>query len=452
MIRIITSSQKDEIRKLRNKLSINEGLVTKSSSALTRKVFGKALSPIEVVRIIIADVKAKGDNALLKYVEKLDGWKLDLDQIKVSKKDIDKAYSSTDKLLIKAMEKAKRNIETYQNAIKYSFNKVVRSEGMDIRLQVHPMERAGVYVPGGTATYPSSVLMNVLPARCAGVPYVCLATPCDKNGKVNETVLAAAKICGVDDVFRIGGVHGVAAMALGTKTIPKVDKIAGPGNLFVALAKRELYGHVDIDMIAGPSEVLIYADESASPDFTALDLMAQAEHYPGSAVLLSKSKTYAMQVVMALQHRVKSLSRSDKIKEDLSLYSLIVLVKDDQDAIDIINEFGPEHLQIMVKNTSAIVKKIRNAGAIFAGAQTPVAYGDYFAGPSHTLPTGGTSRFFSGVNVNDFIRTTAVMSATTKYGRLNIGLISRFAEAEGLTAHAASVKERILKMKKGKKK
>lgn len=451
MIRIISSTQREKIRELREKLSINEGLVTKSSAALTKKVFGKPLKPIEVVRKIISDIRAEGDKALIRYASALEGSNFSTKEIEVPRKELDRAYKTVDKDLLAAMKKAKENIIKFQSTIKYSFARTLDSQGMRISLMVNPMERVGIYIPGGTATYPSSVLMNALPARCAGVREIILSTPANKEGKISDAVLAAAKLCEVDHLYRIGGVQAIAAMALGTASIPKVDKIAGPGNLFVALAKKELYGHVDIDMIAGPSEVLVYADESTPSSFTALDLMAQAEHYPGSAVLLTRSRSYAQAVIASLEKEIKTLSRGEKIREDLAAYSLIVLVKDDKDALDLINSFGPEHLQLMVRNNQDLLKNIRNAGAIFVGPQTPVAFGDYFAGPSHTLPTGGTSRFYSGVNVNSFLRTTAVMEAKESYGRQFGKLISSFANAEGLTAHAESVLTRMAKTPNKKK-
>ena len=443
MIKIIKTIDRSALVKLRQKLSINEGIVTAGSSALTRKVFGRDLSPLEVVRIIIDEVKKTGDKALTKYAKKLDGYDLSPSTMAVSKSEIEKACNRTDKFFLRALEKAAKNILAYQKAIKYPSVKKLGADGMKIELLLRPMDRVGVYIPGGTALYPSSVLMNVLPAKCAGVPFVGLVTPPNREGKINDGILAAAKICGVDAVYRIGGVQGIAALAFGTASIPKVDKIAGPGNMFVALAKKELYGHVGIDMIAGPSEVMIYADETAKPEYTAMDLMAQAEHYPGSAVLLAKSEKYAQEVIRSLKQMVGGLSRSSKIIEDLAAYSLIVIVKDDADAAEIINQFGPEHLQIMVKNTSAFIRKVRNAGAIFAGPETPVAVGDYFAGPSHTLPTGAAARFCSGVNVNDFIKTTAVMTANKGYIRRFAGMIGAIADREGLTAHRDSVKIRL---------
>ncbi len=442
MIKIIRASDRSALVKLRKKLSINEGIVTAGSSALTRKVFGQDLRPLDVVKTIINEVKTTGDKAVIKYCKKLDGYDLSSSSMIVPKSEIEKAYRRTDKSFIYALEKAAKNILRYQQAIKYSFKKAIHADGIKIELLVRPIDKVGVYVPGGTALYPSSVLMNVLPAKCAGVSFVALATPPDRAGKINDGILAAAKISGVDVVYRVGGVQGIAAMAFGTSSISKVDKIAGPGNMFVALAKKELYGHVGIDMIAGPSEVMIYADETAKPGYTAMDLMAQAEHYPGSAVLLTKSEKYANDVIHSLNGMIDGLSRSSKIREDLAEYSLIVIVKDDEDAAKIINEFAPEHLQIVVKNTPAFIKKIRNAGAIFAGPETPVALGDYFAGPSHTLPTGAAAKFCSGVNVNDFLRTTAVMTANKDYISKYAEMIGSIADWEGLTAHRGSVKIR----------
>jgi histidinol dehydrogenase len=442
MIKIIKSSDTEELRRLREKLSINEGIVTQRSKDLTLKVFGKPLSPREVVQTIIQDVRSQGTAAVLKYESLLDGAQISERDLRVTSSEIRKAVSRVPKNIIKALEKAASNIRKYQEAIKYKFKKPVRSDGMTINLKVMPLESAGLYIPGGTALYPSSVLMNAIPAKVAGVSRIVMATPPSPEGKIDDRLLAAASISGVTDIYRIGGVQALAAMAFGTGTIPKVCKIAGPGNLFVALAKKELYGTCDIDMIAGPSEVLIIADDSADPAFLAFDLMAQAEHYPGSAVLLTPSGKLADSVNREISNRVKGLGRSDRILEDLRDFSLIVITKNLDEAVRISDDFAPEHLQVMTGKPEKLAALIRNAGAVFVGPYTPVTLGDYFAGPSHTLPTGGTAKFFSGVNVNDFLRTSAFMSATRSYVRKYGTMIESLAEAEGLTAHKESVRIR----------
>jgi histidinol dehydrogenase len=448
MIRIIRSSEKRELARLRQKLSLNEGLVTDKSRLLTKKVFGKELPPVEVVRRIIRDVKSRGDKAVVEYCFRLDGAKFAPEDLRLKRPEIRKAFKAVDRTFIRAVKKARENIIRYQEMIMYAMDRKISGEGLNVRLKVEAVEKAGIYIPGGTALYPSSVLMNVVPAFVAGVRHISLCTPSNTQGRIDPHILVAADICGVDDIYRAGGVQSLAAMAFGTGCIGKVDKIVGPGNLFVQLAKKELYGYTDIDIIAGPSEVLIIADGSADPEFAAYDLMAQAEHYPGSAVLLTPDRDFAKAVAQKICRCIDGLSRNDKIYDDLRDFSLIVVTKDLKEAVHIANEFAPEHLQICVRNPESLVRDIRNAGAIFMGSYTPVAVGDYFAGPSHTLPTGGTARFFSGVSVNDFLRTTAVISTDQEYIRKYADLIGKLADVEGLTAHKASVMVRRDRQKK----
>ena len=442
MIPIISSKEKEKLIALRRKLSIQEGLVTKTSSHLTEKVFGEPLSPIEVVRTILQDVKENKDEGVFKYNKALDGNHLFGMDLLVSKDEIKKAYTAVDPFFIKAIKKAYKNIEAYQKKIKYQSPKTIKNQGLSILLKITAIEKIGVYIPGGAALYPSSILMNVVPAKVAGVQSVTMVTPPSKEGKIDNHLLVAADICGVDTIYKVGGVQALAALAFGTETIDPVYKIVGPGNLFVALAKKELYGYVDIDMVAGPSEILIIADDTANPEFLAYDLMAQAEHYPGSALLLTTSKKLALKVQEAIEKNIVSLEREDKIREDLKLYSYIVVTENEQENIELCNEMAPEHLEIIVKNSAALAKKIKNAGAIFLGNYTPVALGDYFAGPSHTLPTSGTAKFFSGVNVNDFLKTTAIIESNKKYLNQNSALIESIAKVEGLVAHKASLKIR----------
>lgn len=442
MIKIIKSSNVQELLNLRKKLSITDGLVTKRSLELTRKVFHKPLKPVEVVRTIISDVQKNGDRALLKYNKKIDGLNIPLKNLIVKNKEIQKAYKKVDPHFVKSIKKAYKNIKTYQDKIKYSFKDSVKSEGLNIKLKVSPLERIGIYIPGGTALYPSSILMTAVPACSAGVSHISMITPPLKNGMIDEHILVTADICGVHTIYKAGGVQAVAALALGTETIKKVDKIAGPGNIYIALAKKELYGHIDIDMVAGPSEIIILADETARADFIALDMMAQAEHYPGSALLITPSSSLAKEVNKEIIKNIDQLSRKNEIKESLRKYSLIVQVKNIKEGIKLTNDFAPEHLEIITKDMNSIVSRIKHAGAVFLGNYTPVALGDYFAGPSHTLPTGGTARFFSGVNVNDFLKTTAVISSTQKYLKRNAQYINSIADKEGLTAHKKSIEFR----------
>ena len=442
MIRIVSSSKSDILFRLRKKLSLDEGLTTRRSNALTRKVFGKPLSPAEVVKTIIADVREEGDNAILRYTRLLDGVSLTPSSMAVPPKAIRKAYSKVPSVFVKAIKAASANILDYQSRIRMKGGPVIRKNGLSIDLKVEPIRRVGICVPGWSAPLPSSLMVTSLPALAAGVEEIVMVTPPSKSGEIDPSILVAADICGIDRIFRVGGSQALAGLAFGTDTLPKVDKIAGPGNIFVTLAKKELFGTVDIDMLAGPSEVLIIADETANPVFLASDLAAQAEHYPGSSVLLTPSRKLAEKVNIELSRLLPSLARKSMIEEDLRDFGLIVIVRDLDEAVRISGEFAPEHLQIVTRNSSGLAKKVRNAGAIFTGNYTPVALGDYFAGPSHTLPTGGSARAFSGVNVNQFLRTTAVITSTKSYMKKNGRLIGAIAQREGLTAHDLSVKLR----------
>jgi histidinol dehydrogenase len=442
MIRIIPSSETSALEALREKLSVDEGLTTPASRRMTRKVFGRDLSPREVVETICRDVRKSGDKAVLIYGKKLDRADLTVRSLRVPAAELAKAWKDADPAFKSALKQAGRNILDYQKAIlQKGSRRVVKKEGLEIDLRVLPLERVGIYIPAGVAPLCSSVLMNVLPAVAAGVKEIVACSP-PRNGTVDPAILAALKFCGVERVYRTGGVQALAAMAYGTATIPAVDKIAGPGNLFVALAKKHLFGQTDIDLIAGPSEIAVIADDSARPGFVALDLMAQAEHYPGSAVLLTDSRKFADAVNAEIRERLAGLSRSDKIAEDLKEFSLIVVCRDIDEACRIANRLGPEHLSVNVRNPKKAVAAVPNAGAVFVGPWTPVALGDYFAGPSHTLPTGGSSRSFSGLNANQFLRTVAVMKSDADYLKKNGGQIEVLAAKEGLTAHAASVSER----------
>lgn len=439
MIKIISSNNINELDKLRRLLSPDEGLVTRRSAEITRKVFGKPLKPIEVVRTIIADIKKTGDKAVLKYNKLIDRVSIPVKNLEVTRQEIKKAYQKVQPQFVQAVRKACKNIRTYQKKIKYSFKQTINNQGLKIKLKVQALEKAGIYIPGGAALYPSSVLMTIVPAKTAGVNQVIMVTPPGKDGNINEHLLVTADIAGADRIYKTGGVQAVAALAYGTRTIPRVDKIAGPGNLFISLAKKELYGQVDIDMFAGPSEIIILADSTANPEFIALDLLAQAEHYPGSAILITPDRKLAEKVNQAIIKNIQNLSRQEQLKEVIKKYCLQVIVKNMAEAIKISNDFAPEHLEVICKDAEKIIRQIKNAGAVFVGNYTPVALGDYYAGPSHTLPTGGTARFFSGVNVNDFLKTSAVISASKPYLQKHAEYIEVLADAEGLDAHKRSV-------------
>ena len=314
-----------------------------------------------------------------------------------------------------------------------------------IEVKYNAIENIGIYVPGGSASYPSSVLMNAVPAKVAGVEKIVVVTPPGRDGTISAERLVACGEADVDEVYMIGGVHAIAALTFGTKTVPKVDKIVGPGNQFVTLAKREAYGHVGIDMLAGPSEVLIIADESANHAYVASDLLSQAEHAPGISILVTNSEVVANGVIQEISRQIETSSRKDMIRESLDKFGFIILTKDMNEAVDISNTLAPEHLLVIVKNEDEVLSGLKHAGAIFAGPFTPVAVGDYFAGPSHVLPTGGTARFFSGLSVNDFLKRTSIISYSEEVLRAAADDIITIAESEGLHAHADSVRIRVNK-------
>ncbi|HLG30915.1 MAG TPA: histidinol dehydrogenase, partial [Candidatus Brocadiales bacterium] len=397
---------KEELRWFKDSFSIFGNISTTQSAEKTKDVFGEALSPQESVRRIVSDIKERGDDALLYYAEKLDGVSLSPENMRVKESEIEEAYNNVSEAFINAVRKARDNIRRFQKHI-YPVGAIhelpLREEGVSLSVRHRAIEKVGIYIPGGTASYPSTVLMNAVPAKVAGVNRVVMVTPPRKDGTVSPERLVAAKEVGIDEIYKIGGAQAIAALAFGTKTIPRVDKIVGPGNIFVTLAKREVFGYVGIDILAGPSEVLIIADDTANPEYVASDLLSQAEHYPGLPVLVTTSEGLVSKVEREISKQIGALSRKDSIKESLDRYGLIILTKDMNEAIVISNELAPEHLQIMVKDPETVLNGIKNAGAIFIGEFSPVAVGDYIAGPSHVLPTGGTARFFSGLSVNDFL-------------------------------------------------
>ena len=395
---------------------------------------------------IIETVKKGGDEALFSYTEKFDHCKMDAAHIRVTREEIDEAYQKVDADFVEVMKKSAANIRAFHE-------KQLRNSGFDpkpagtiLGMKSLPIAIAGVYVPGGKAAYPSSVLMNVLPAKVAGVERIIMTTPPGADGKVNPGTLVAAHIAGVDEIYKVGGAQAIAAMAFGTQSIPKVDKITGPGNIFVALAKKACFGYVSIDSIAGPSEILVIADETANPRYVAADLLSQAEHDElASAILITTSKTLADQVSIEVDRFVANLSRREIIEKSLNNYGYILLVDSLDEAADTANEIASEHLEILTKDPFAMMTKIRNAGAIFLGEYSSEPLGDYFAGPNHVLPTNGTARFFSPLNVDDFLKKTSIIS----YSRPALEKIHQdiecFAENEGLTAHANSIRVRFEK-------
>ena len=396
------------------------------------------------VNDIIQNVREKRDEAIFEYTLKFDGATIDQDNIRVTEEEIKEAYEQVDPKLLDVIRKALVNIRDYQTKQKqYSWFDSDES-GIILGQKVTPLKTVGVYVPGGKAVYPSSVLMNVIPAKVAGVSNIIMTTPCGKDGKVYPSTLVAAKEAGVDAIYKVGGAQAIAALAFGTESIPKVDKIVGPGNIYVALAKKAVFGYVSIDSIAGPSEIMVLADETANPRFVAADLLSQAEHDEmASAILVTTSETLAEQVSMEVDKFVETLSRKEIIRKSLDNYGYILVADTMQDAIDTVNEIASEHLELVTKNPFETMTKIRNAGAIFIGEYSSEPLGDYFAGPNHVLPTNGTAKFFSPLSVDDFIKKSSIISYSREALEPVYKDIVQFAECEKLTAHANSIRVRF---------
>ena len=395
---------------------------------------------------ILDHVRSEKDAAVFAYTEKFDGAKIDTSNIKVTEEEIKEAYELVGEELTGIIRKALFNIRDYHERQRQNSWFESKPNGTMLGQKVTPLQRVGVYVPGGKAAYPSSVLMNIAPAKAAGVDEIVMVTPPGKDGKVTPTTLVAAHEAGADVVYKVGGAQAIAALAYGTESIPKVDKIVGPGNIYVALAKRAVYGHVSIDAIAGPSEILVIADETANPRYVAADLLSQAEHDElASAILVTTSQELAEKVSEEVNGFLNELSRSEIIRKSLDNYGYILVADTMEEGIDIANEIASEHLEIQTKNPYDIMTRIRNAGAIFIGEYSSEPLGDYFAGPNHVLPTNGTAKFFSPLSVDDFIKKSSIIA----YSQEALGAIhtdiEKFAEAEHLTAHANSIKVRFEK-------
>ncbi len=398
----------------------------------------------QTVNEIIENVKQNRDKALFDYTLKFDGCKITAGNIRVTREEIEEAYTLVDSEFIDVMKKSAANIRKFHEKQLHNSWIIPEENGTILGQKILPVSISGVYVPGGKAAYPSSVLMNVLPARVAGVERIIMTTPPGKDGKVTPGTLVAADIAGVDEIYKAGGAQAIAAMAFGTESIPKVDKITGPGNIFVALAKKACFGFVSIDSIAGPSEILVLADDTANPRYVAADLLSQAEHDEmASAILITTSKELAEKVSVEAEQFTKELSRERIIRESLDNYGYIFIAETMEDAIDAANEIASEHLEILTANPFETMTKIKNAGAIFLGEYSSEPLGDYFAGPNHILPTNGTAKFFSPLNVDDFMKKTSIISYS-KDALIKVHKdIELFAEREGLTAHANSIKVRF---------
>ena len=393
---------------------------------------------------ILANVKEKGDEALFSYTKEFDKVEVTPETIRVTEAEIEEAYKAVDASLLEVIRKALVNIRSYHEKQRQNSWFTSTENGTMLGQKVTPLNRVGVYVPGGKAVYPSSVLMNIVPAKVAGVPHIVMSTPPGKDGKVNPSTLVAAKEAGADEIYKVGGAQAIGALAYGTASIPKVDKIVGPGNIFVALAKKAVYGHVSIDSIAGPSEILVLADETANAHYVAADLLSQAEHDEmASAILITTSTELAQNVEKEIEGYLKVLSRKEIIEKSLENFGYILIAEDMDEAIEAANEIASEHMEIVTKNAFEVMMKVRNAGAIFIGEYSSEPLGDYFAGPNHVLPTNGTAKFFSALSVDDFIKKSSIVYYSKSALQEIHRDIIRFASSEQLTAHANSIAVRF---------
>lgn len=397
-----------------------------------------------VVANIIADVRANGDRAVFDYTKEFDKWEINAQNIRVTEEEIGKACGETDDEFIEVMKRCAANIEDFHRRQLRNSWIDTKPDGSILGQRILPIGVSGVYVPGGKAAYPSSLLMNVIPAKVAGVKKIIMTTPAGADGRVPAGTLVASKIAGVDEIYKVGGAQAIAAMAFGTESIPKVDKITGPGNIFVALAKKACFGYVSIDSIAGPSEILVIADETANPRYVAADLLSQAEHDEmASAILITTSEALAKEVSGQIDGFLKKLSRTEIIQKSLDNYGYILIADSMDEAIETANAIASEHLEILTENPYEVMTKIKNAGAIFLGEYSSEPLGDYYAGPNHILPTNGTARFFSPLNVDDFMKKTSIISYSRQALEYAHKDIEMFAKKEGLTAHANSISVRF---------
>ena len=434
------------IADLRQKLSPRGDVVSEAGRKRTIELFGEPLSPQQVVETICDDVRRDGLSAVLDYTRKLDGQDLTAETVRVSRAELEDAHKLADTGYLKTMRRIRENIAEFQRSILTKNVALVREDGagrIELRQRYSPLRRVGICVPGGAAAYPSTVLMTAVPAQTAGVKEIAVVVPPTKFGGYNVDLLAACHELGIDEVYRIGGAQAVAALAYGTEVTERVDKIVGPGNLFVALAKRHVFGEVDIDSIAGPSEVVVLADESARPAFVAADLISQAEHSPGSGVLITWHEPLIEAVAGELARQLARLPRGHLARKSLEEYGALILARDPAEAARLTDLLAPEHLHISTADPDKMLARVQNAGAVFLGHYTPVALGDYIAGPSHVLPTGGTPRFANGLCANDFLKSSSVISYNREALSRDADDVRLMAEKEGLTAHSTSVDIRL---------
>jgi histidinol dehydrogenase len=432
-----------EIETLRRKLSPEGEVVSEAGRQKTIAVFGEPLTPAQAVAQICGDVRERGLAAVLEYTAKLDGIDLTGDTIRVPVDELAAAHAAAEPEFLATVRRIRENVLRFQRAILHTDVTIDVPAGGYLRQRYLPLERVGICVPGGAAAYPSTVLMTAVPAQAAGVDQLAIVAPPTKFGSYNQDLLATCHELGIGEVYRLGGAQAVAALAYGVEGVPKVDKIVGPGNLFVALAKQQVFGTVDIDSIAGPSEVIVIADENARPEFAAADLIAQAEHAPGSSVLISWNEELLDSVAAELVKQLAVLERGDLARQSLAAFGALILVRDRDEAAELANLLATEHLHIACEDAEDLVAAIRHAGAIFVGPYSPVALGDYVAGPSHVLPTGATARFASGLSSNDFLRSSSVIQFTPEGLAAVADDVVAMAKKEGLTGHARSVTIRI---------
>lgn len=409
-----------------------------------KQLFGEDLTAAQIVDRIVGEVRRDGDAAVIKYTKLIDRTEFTPEEFLVTEAEYEAAYEEADPEVVASLKKAAENVRQYHQEQKPNSWMTYRDHGSILGQSVIPLDRVGIYVPGGTAAYPSSVIMNAMPAVVAGVREIIMMVP-PKNGKINPYVLVAAKEAGVSKIFKIGGAQAIAAMAFGTETIPRVDKITGPGNIFVTLAKKAVYGHCDIDMLAGPSEILIVADKTADPAYTAADMLSQAEHdMLASSIVITDSAELAGKVAEEAEKQLKKLPREEITRASLDRNGLIIVTEDIMQAVELANVSAPEHMEILTEQPFQLLPYVRHAGAVFLGAYSPEPLGDYFAGPNHVLPTGGTARYYSVLNVETFMKRTSIISYTQAQLDAVSDDVIRLAEAEGLQAHANAVRLRKL--------
>jgi histidinol dehydrogenase len=445
-LRRIRCAEPDAPRRLaalRDQLGAQGNVVSARGRQLTERVFGEALPPGRVVERICADVRSRGLEAVLHYTEQLDRARLTAETLRVHTAELTAAHAAADRAFLETVRRVRQNVLSFQMGLIHTDAVLSVAGCHELRLRYRPLRRVGVLVPGGAAAYPSTLLMTVCPAQAAGVKELAVVMPPTPSGAYNGDLLAVCHELGVKEVYRIGGAQAVAALAYGVDGLPAVDMIVGPGNIFVALAKRHVFGQVAIDCVAGPSEIVVLADDSASAEFVAADLIAQAEHAPGASILVTWHAPLLDAVATAVDRQLARLERGELARESLESFGALVLAADEREAIALVNRLAPEHLHIATRDPEALVERVENAGAIFLGPYTPVAVGDYAAGPSHVLPTGGTARFASGLSANDFLRRSSVLSFTRDGLAQVADDVRLLADKEGLTAHRASVDVRL---------